>query len=90
MDNAGLIVSSLRCARKTNYNVHFKDGFPTLLYFYGPLAAIITVNVVLFIKTALKIKEMERDTQMLRMDETSKQAHERDKQRFESTYKNDD
>lgn len=55
--------------------------FPNLLYFYGPMGVIITLNVVLFVITAWKIKEIQKDTAMLRKDDSKRHAYENDKQR---------
>ncbi|KAK4872681.1 hypothetical protein RN001_014710 [Aquatica leii] len=40
----------------------FTIGMPTLIYFYGPLALIIVVNIVLFGRTAWRIKMIQQDT----------------------------
>ncbi|KAB0792513.1 hypothetical protein PPYR_14472 [Photinus pyralis] len=60
----------------------FRDGVPTLLYFYVPMATIIVVNITLFAVTACKIKRVQQDTAMLRKDESKKHSYENDKQRF--------
>ncbi|KAF2899562.1 hypothetical protein ILUMI_06612 [Ignelater luminosus] len=60
----------------------FYEGAATLLYFYIPMAALVVVNIILFIKTAMKIKQVQDDTSILRRDENKKHHHENEKQRF--------
>ncbi|KAF5286673.1 hypothetical protein FQA39_LY16156 [Lamprigera yunnana] len=60
----------------------FRDGIPTMLYFYLPMALLIIINLTLFCTTACKIKRVQQDTAMLRKDESNKQSYESDKQRF--------
>ncbi|XP_031357284.1 G-protein coupled receptor Mth2-like [Photinus pyralis] len=57
----------------------FYESIPELLYFYGPMALIIVLNLVLFGVTALKIRKMQKDTQMLRSGQYKK--HSEDEQR---------
>ncbi|KAF2885025.1 hypothetical protein ILUMI_21141 [Ignelater luminosus] len=60
----------------------FRSGVPTLVYFYGPMAVLVIVNITLFVVTACKIKQVQQDTAMLRKDESKKHSYENDKQRF--------
>ncbi|KAK4872552.1 hypothetical protein RN001_014581 [Aquatica leii] len=59
-----------------------RDGIPTLLYFYLPMALLIIINILLFCTTACKIKQVKQDTAVLRKDESKKHSYENDKQRF--------
>lgn len=67
-----------------NNYVNFSGGVPTLVYFYGPMAILIVINITLFIITAWKIKQVQQDTAMLRKDESKKHSYENDKQRYKS------
>lgn len=58
----------------------FRGDMGTLLYFYGPLATIIVINVALFTLTALTIKKTQKDTKVLRQGENK--SSEDDQQRF--------
>ncbi|KAF5272746.1 hypothetical protein FQA39_LY07773 [Lamprigera yunnana] len=60
----------------------FTGGLPMLLYFYGPLAIVVISNVVLFTRTALRIKQMRKDTAILRRTENKVHSDENDRQRF--------
>ncbi|XP_022917473.1 G-protein coupled receptor Mth2-like isoform X7 [Onthophagus taurus] len=58
----------------------FKNGLSTGIYFYFPIAILLITNIVLFAITALKIRNVQRDTKVLNAKDSSK--HEKDKQRF--------
>ncbi|XP_031357285.1 G-protein coupled receptor Mth2-like [Photinus pyralis] len=58
----------------------FRDDMAILLYFYGPLAAIIVINIALFTLTALTIKKTQKDTKVLRQGENK--STDDDQQRF--------
>ncbi|KAL3275853.1 hypothetical protein HHI36_020594 [Cryptolaemus montrouzieri] len=58
-----------------------RNGMPQLLYFYGPMGLIIIFNVVLFTMTALKIRQVKKDTAMLKHSE-SKRHSDDDQQNF--------
>ncbi|KAK5639760.1 hypothetical protein RI129_010571 [Pyrocoelia pectoralis] len=58
----------------------FTHDMGVLLYFYGPLATIIVINVALFTLTALTIKKTQKDTKVLRQGENK--SSEDDQQRF--------
>ncbi|XP_018567315.1 probable G-protein coupled receptor Mth-like 10 isoform X2 [Anoplophora glabripennis] len=57
-----------------------RDGLPNLLYFYGPMAILITVNVTLFILTAVKIQRVKKETSMLKQSDSKRHSYEDDKQ----------
>nr|AXC32921.1 G-protein coupled receptor Mth-like 2-4 protein [Dastarcus helophoroides] len=59
-----------------------RDGTPQLLYFYGPMGIVITINVILFALTALKIRKVKKDTSMLKHSDSKRHSYESDKQRF--------
>ncbi|XP_018567317.1 G-protein coupled receptor Mth2-like isoform X4 [Anoplophora glabripennis] len=59
-----------------------RDGLPNLLYFYGPMAILITVNVTLFILTAVKIQRVKKETSMLKQSDSKRHSYEDDKQKF--------
>lgn len=62
--------------------VTFTDELANLLYFYGPMGLIISFNVVLFGITTWKIKEIQKDTAMLKKQDSRRHAtYETDKQR---------
>ncbi|KAJ8966163.1 hypothetical protein NQ317_014128 [Molorchus minor] len=58
------------------------DGIPSLLYFYGPMAVLIAVNVVLFVLTAVKIQKVKKETSMLKHSDNKRHSYEDDKQKF--------
>ncbi|KAK4872683.1 hypothetical protein RN001_014712 [Aquatica leii] len=58
-----------------------KNGITLLMYFYGPLAFIIVINLILFAITALKIKKLKKETAMLRSVRFQKH-NEEERQRF--------
>ncbi|KAK9871569.1 hypothetical protein WA026_012950 [Henosepilachna vigintioctopunctata] len=58
-----------------------RNGIPELLYFYGPMGIIIILNVVLFTLTAFKIRQVKKDTAMLKHSE-SKRHSDDDQQNF--------
>ncbi|XP_017770684.1 PREDICTED: G-protein coupled receptor Mth2-like isoform X3 [Nicrophorus vespilloides] len=57
-------------------------GYPHLLYFYGPMGIMLIFNVILFTLTALKIRQINRDTAMLKRPE-NKMHYDRDRQTFQ-------
>ncbi|XP_022917472.1 G-protein coupled receptor Mth2-like isoform X6 [Onthophagus taurus] len=59
----------------------FKNGLSTGIYFYFPIAILLITNIVLFAITALKIRNVQRDTKVLNAKDSSK--HEKDKQRID-------
>ncbi|KAF5272747.1 hypothetical protein FQA39_LY07774 [Lamprigera yunnana] len=59
----------------------FQENMGVLLYFNGPLAVILIVNIVLFCLTAWKIHKTQKDTAVLRQGE-NKSTTEDDRQRF--------
>ncbi|XP_044254843.1 G-protein coupled receptor Mth2-like isoform X4 [Tribolium madens] len=65
-----------------NGQCFLKRGFPELLYFYGPMAILITINVVLFTITALKIRKIKRETAMLKKEDSKRHSYENDRQIF--------
>ncbi|KAJ8952185.1 hypothetical protein NQ318_022635 [Aromia moschata] len=58
------------------------DGIPNLLYFYGPMAVITLINIVLFILTAVKIQKVKKETSMLKHSDSKRHSYEADKQNF--------
>lgn len=58
------------------------DGLPTFLYFYGPLAVLLSANVIMFATTAYKIKRAGEETSMLRNEE-SKRHNSAERQSFQ-------
>ncbi|KAF5272705.1 hypothetical protein FQA39_LY07732 [Lamprigera yunnana] len=60
----------------------FRGEYPNLLYFYGPMSLIVLSNVILFCITALKIKKVQKDTEMLTRHDSKKHNYERNKERF--------
>ncbi|XP_018567275.1 G-protein coupled receptor Mth2-like [Anoplophora glabripennis] len=58
------------------------DGLPDLLYFYGPMAILIIVNVTLFILTAVKIQRIKKETSMLKQSDSKRHSYEDDKKKF--------
>lgn len=60
----------------------FNDRLSALFYFYGPLTTIIVANIILFIKTAIKIKHIRRETAVLRSGESKKHNQEDEIQRY--------
>ncbi|KAF2899564.1 hypothetical protein ILUMI_06614 [Ignelater luminosus] len=63
-----------------------RDGIPELLYFYGPLAILITANIVMFIMTAIRIKKLQNDTKMLTRKGSKKHSSKGDDQYRFSLY----
>ncbi|XP_063920685.1 G-protein coupled receptor Mth2-like isoform X11 [Zophobas morio] len=59
-----------------------KRGFPELLYFYGPMAILITINIILFTITAFKIRSVKKETSMLKKEDSKRHSYENDKQTF--------
>lgn len=59
-----------------------RDGYPNLWYFYGPMALLITINIILFILTAVKIQKVKKETSMLKHSDSKKHNFEDDKQKF--------
>lgn len=55
-------------------------GLPELLYFYGPMAILITINIVLFAITAFKIRSIKKETSMLKKEDSKRHSYESDKQ----------
>ncbi|XP_018327208.1 probable G-protein coupled receptor Mth-like 3 isoform X6 [Agrilus planipennis] len=47
----------------------FNDDLQSLIYFYGPVTVLITINITLFAITAIKILKAKKDTAILRKDE---------------------
>lgn len=63
----------------------FLDGYPNLFYFYLPMALVISVNVVLFILTAVRIQQIKKETAMsFKQQESVKHAYEKEKQMWVS------
>ncbi|KAF2899563.1 hypothetical protein ILUMI_06613 [Ignelater luminosus] len=63
-----------------------RDGIPELLYFYGPLSLLLTANVVMFIMTAVRIKKLQKDTEMLSSKGSKKHNGENEDQYRFSLY----
>ncbi|KAJ8915750.1 hypothetical protein NQ315_004562 [Exocentrus adspersus] len=59
-----------------------RDGLPNLLYLYGPMAILITTNIILFILTAVKIQKVKKETSMLKHSDSKRHTYEDDKQKF--------
>ncbi|KAJ8927957.1 hypothetical protein NQ314_019590 [Rhamnusium bicolor] len=59
-----------------------EDKLPNLLYFYGPMAILITINIILFILTAVKIQKVKKETSMLKHSDSKRHTYEDDKQNF--------
>lgn len=62
--------------------ITFADDYQQLFYFYGPMAALIFANVVLFCLTAYKIRQSQNETKMLRRDDSKRHAAESDQQKY--------
>ncbi|KAK9738659.1 7 transmembrane receptor (Secretin family) [Popillia japonica] len=62
----------------------FRNGWPTGIYFYFPIATLLIVNIVLFSITTYKIKRVQHDTKMLKNVDSRKNRKydNNDKQRF--------
>ncbi|XP_068899219.1 G-protein coupled receptor Mth2-like isoform X7 [Tenebrio molitor] len=59
-----------------------RRGYPELLYFYGPMAILITINIILFAVTAFKIRSIKKETSMLKKEDSKRHSYENDKQTF--------
>lgn len=59
-----------------------KSGWSALLYFFGPILIIISVNVVLFILTSLKIHSVQREMAKMTAKDDSKKNLNNEKDRF--------
>ncbi|XP_076263805.1 G-protein coupled receptor Mth2-like isoform X8 [Rhynchophorus ferrugineus] len=58
------------------------DGWPSLWYMYGEAAILVLINVVFFTLTALKIRQVKKETLMLKQNESKRHALEKEKRRF--------
>lgn len=58
-----------------------RNGLPQLIFFYGPMGIIILTNIILFSLTAYRIRQVKKDTKMLKHAE-SKRHSEDDQQKF--------
>ncbi|XP_030756605.1 G-protein coupled receptor Mth2-like isoform X2 [Sitophilus oryzae] len=58
------------------------DGFPNLWYFYGEASISVIANIVFFIFTALKIRQVKKETSMLKQNESKRHTFEKEQQRF--------
>ncbi|XP_064212828.1 G-protein coupled receptor Mth2 isoform X7 [Tribolium castaneum] len=65
-----------------NGQCFLRRGFPELLYFYGPMAILITINIVLFAITAIKIRRIKSETAMLKKEDSKRHSYENDRQIF--------
>ncbi|XP_018327207.1 G-protein coupled receptor Mth isoform X5 [Agrilus planipennis] len=52
----------------------FNDDLQSLIYFYGPVTVLITINITLFAITAIKILKAKKDTAILRKDEKERKT----------------
>ncbi|XP_018567276.1 uncharacterized protein LOC108907922 [Anoplophora glabripennis] len=59
-----------------------RDGCPNLLYFYGPIVIVVTVNVTLFILTAVRIQRVVKETSILRQYDSKRHFYKGDQQKF--------
>ncbi|XP_030756609.1 G-protein coupled receptor Mth2-like isoform X6 [Sitophilus oryzae] len=57
------------------------DGFPNLWYFYGEASISVIANIVFFIFTALKIRQVKKETSMLKQNESKRHTFEKEQQR---------
>ncbi|XP_076263809.1 putative G-protein coupled receptor Mth-like 10 isoform X12 [Rhynchophorus ferrugineus] len=57
------------------------DGWPSLWYMYGEAAILVLINVVFFTLTALKIRQVKKETLMLKQNESKRHALEKEKRR---------
>ncbi|KAB0792083.1 hypothetical protein PPYR_14044 [Photinus pyralis] len=73
------------------YNPGIGDGqcwfrlrgqYAELLFFHGPLAILIMVNIILFCLTAFKIREAQKATVMLSTSDSRRHSMEKDKERY--------
>ncbi|KAF5288084.1 hypothetical protein FQR65_LT12134 [Abscondita terminalis] len=68
--------------RKLLWHLFFSAEIGSLLYFFGPVTVIIVSNMVLFCITALKIKQTQKDTEMLTRQDSKRHMYERNKKRY--------
>ncbi|KAL5291457.1 hypothetical protein ACFFRR_010700 [Megaselia abdita] len=62
--------------------LNVKTGWSALLYFFGPIMIIISVNVVLFILTSLKIHSVQREMAKITAKDDSRKNLNNEKDRF--------
>lgn len=60
----------------------FLDKYTELFYFYGPIGILIIVNIVLFVRTYLQIRNVHQATDNFRKRTTGKDNFENHRQRF--------
>jgi len=67
-----------------NYNneklrlTFFADALPAvLLYFFGPISILLIMNLVLFIRTAIRIVKLRKGTGMLKRNADSQSSSEK-------------
>ncbi|CAH1099151.1 unnamed protein product [Psylliodes chrysocephalus] len=58
------------------------EGWPMFYFFYLPIGILLTVNILLFIVTSLKIFKIKGETKMLKRTDSKIHTHEDDKQKF--------
>ncbi|KAB0803803.1 hypothetical protein PPYR_00773 [Photinus pyralis] len=60
----------------------FTPGYPSLLYFYGPLSIITLADVVFFTQTAWRIKNLQREIAILKKNGNAISGRNREQQTF--------
>ncbi|KAL1517939.1 hypothetical protein ABEB36_001635 [Hypothenemus hampei] len=58
------------------------DGWPHLWYFHLEAGTLVVANMIFFILTALKIRQVKRETSMLQHSDSKRHNYEKDKQSF--------
>ncbi|CAH1123099.1 unnamed protein product [Ceutorhynchus assimilis] len=58
------------------------DGWPNLWYFYLEAGLLVLMNIIFFTLTALKIRQVKKETSMLKHNDSQRHSYEKDKQKF--------
>ncbi|CAG9761418.1 unnamed protein product [Ceutorhynchus assimilis] len=58
------------------------DGWPNLWYFYLEAGLLVLMNIIFFTLTALKIRQVKKETSMLKHNDSQRHSYEKDKQKY--------
>lgn len=64
-----------------NEQYSFLDGWPNLWYFYGEAIILVLANIAFFFSTAFKIRQVKKETSMLKHNDSKRHSFEKDKQK---------